>query len=59
MQHNATVGEELEYAVTPLASRQIDRCVVKFPMGEDRIAEQENEEQREGQREQQQHRARS
>jgi hypothetical protein len=57
MQHNATVGEGLEYAVTPLASRQIDRCVVKFPMGTDRIAEQENE-QRERQREQQQHRAR-
>lgn len=36
----------LEYAVTPTASRQIDRCAVKFPMGQDRIAEQQNEEER-------------
>jgi hypothetical protein len=53
-QRNSRGGPE--YAVAPLASRQIDRCVVKFPMGKDRIAEQENE-QRERQGEQRQQRA--
>jgi hypothetical protein len=44
MQLDAAAREVLEYGATPLASRQIDRCVVKFPMGKDRIAEQENKE---------------
>ena len=42
--------EVLEYGTTPHASTQIDRCVVKFPMGRDRIAVQENK-QRETERE--------
>jgi hypothetical protein len=34
----------VEYGVTPLASRQIDRCAAKFPTGQDRIAEWQHEE---------------
>lgn len=44
MQLDAAARELLDYGATPFASRQIDRCVVKFPMGKDRIAEQDNKE---------------
>lgn len=44
MQLVAAAREVLDCGATPFASRQIDRCVVKFPMGKDRIAEQDNKE---------------
>lgn len=45
MQHDAASGRYLDgvWSNTTRASRQIDRCVLKFPMGQDRIAEQRNE----------------
>jgi hypothetical protein len=50
IQRDAAAPEVLEYGATPLASRQIDRCVVKFPMGKDRIAEQRIKRERERER---------